>query len=138
MALGSTQPLTEISTRNLPGCKGQLAHNGDNLTTICELIVSKKWEPQRLTTLRAYMACYRDSFTFMLIILSSIHLKSVGSISLPQLKGSGILNLAPMKMDTLAMQRSLQVIAERKAQMANKRAMLSQMSGSEDEVVGEL
>jgi hypothetical protein len=23
------------------------------------------WEPERLTTLWAFMACYRDSFTFM-------------------------------------------------------------------------
>jgi hypothetical protein len=37
--LGSTQPLTEISTRNLPGGKGQLASKADNLTTICEPFV---------------------------------------------------------------------------------------------------
>jgi hypothetical protein len=35
MALGSTQPLTEISTRNLPGGKGWPARKADNLTTIC-------------------------------------------------------------------------------------------------------
>jgi hypothetical protein len=39
MALGSTQPLTETSTRNLPGAKGRLARGADNLTAICELIV---------------------------------------------------------------------------------------------------
>jgi hypothetical protein len=39
MALGSTQPLTEMSTRDLPGGKGRLAHKADNLTTICEPIV---------------------------------------------------------------------------------------------------
>jgi hypothetical protein len=39
MALGSTQPLTEMSTRNLPGGKGWPACNGDNLTAICEPIV---------------------------------------------------------------------------------------------------
>jgi hypothetical protein len=39
MALGSTQPLTEMSTRNLPGVKGQPAHKADNLTAICEQIV---------------------------------------------------------------------------------------------------
>jgi hypothetical protein len=33
MALGSTQPLTETSTRNLPGDKGRLVHKAD-LTTI--------------------------------------------------------------------------------------------------------
>jgi hypothetical protein len=39
MALGSTQPLTEMSTRNLPGGKGQQARKADNLTAICEAIV---------------------------------------------------------------------------------------------------
>jgi hypothetical protein len=39
MALGSTQPLTEMSTRNLPEGKGPPARKGDNLTAICELIV---------------------------------------------------------------------------------------------------
>jgi hypothetical protein len=34
--LGSTQPLTEMSTRNLPGGKGRLALKADNLTAICE------------------------------------------------------------------------------------------------------
>jgi hypothetical protein len=66
MALGSTQPLTEMSTRNLPGGKGRLAREADNLTAICEPIVYKMWDPRRLTTLRAFTACYRDSFTFLL------------------------------------------------------------------------
>jgi hypothetical protein len=35
-ALGSTQPLTEMSTMNLPGGKGQPARKADNLTAICE------------------------------------------------------------------------------------------------------
>jgi hypothetical protein len=40
MVLGSTRPLTEISTRNLPGGKGQLVHKTNNLTgDICEQIV---------------------------------------------------------------------------------------------------
>jgi hypothetical protein len=38
MALGSTQPLTAMSTRNLPEGKGLPAHNADNLTAICEPI----------------------------------------------------------------------------------------------------
>jgi hypothetical protein len=33
MVLGSTQPLTKISTRNPPGGKGQPVHKVDNLTT---------------------------------------------------------------------------------------------------------
>jgi hypothetical protein len=40
MALGSTQPLTEMSTRNLPGGKGWPAPEADNLTAICRLTTS--------------------------------------------------------------------------------------------------
>jgi hypothetical protein len=32
MALGSTQPLTEMSTRNLPGGKGRQARGADKLS----------------------------------------------------------------------------------------------------------
>jgi hypothetical protein len=39
MALGSTQPLTEMLSRNLPGGKGRPAHRADKLTAICEPIV---------------------------------------------------------------------------------------------------
>jgi hypothetical protein len=37
MALGSSQPPTETSTRNLPEGKGWPAHKAGNLTAICEL-----------------------------------------------------------------------------------------------------
>jgi hypothetical protein len=33
--------------------------------------LSRKWEPQRLTTLWTFMACYRDSFIFLYISLLS-------------------------------------------------------------------
>jgi hypothetical protein len=36
VALGSTQPLTEVSTRNLLGGKNQPACRVDNLSAICE------------------------------------------------------------------------------------------------------
>jgi hypothetical protein len=36
MALGSTQPLTEMSTRNLPGGKKRPARRGDNLAATYE------------------------------------------------------------------------------------------------------
>jgi hypothetical protein len=36
MALGSTQPPTEMSTKNLPGGKKWLARRADNLAAICE------------------------------------------------------------------------------------------------------
>jgi hypothetical protein len=39
VTLGSTQPLAEMSTRNLPGGKGWPVHKADSLTTICEPIV---------------------------------------------------------------------------------------------------
>jgi hypothetical protein len=35
MTLGSTQPLTEMRTRNLPGCKDRPGHKADNLIAIC-------------------------------------------------------------------------------------------------------
>jgi hypothetical protein len=38
MTLGSTQPLTEMSSRNIPGGKGRPAREADNLT-ICETVV---------------------------------------------------------------------------------------------------
>jgi hypothetical protein len=42
MVLGSTQPLTKMSTRNLPGGKRLPARMADNLTAICEPIVYRK------------------------------------------------------------------------------------------------
>jgi hypothetical protein len=39
MALGLTQPLTELSTRNLPGDEMRPVREADNLTAICEPIV---------------------------------------------------------------------------------------------------
>jgi hypothetical protein len=53
MALGSTQLLTEMSTRNILWSKGRS-------------IAWKMWEPQNLTILWAFTACYRHSFTFYL------------------------------------------------------------------------
>jgi hypothetical protein len=64
MALGSTQPLTEMNTRNVPGGKELPARKADDLTAICEPIVYKMCELRRPTTLRASTACCRDSFTF--------------------------------------------------------------------------
>jgi hypothetical protein len=39
MALGSAQPLTEMSTRNFPGGRQRPARKFDNLTAMCEQIV---------------------------------------------------------------------------------------------------
>jgi hypothetical protein len=65
MALGSTQPLTEMRTSNLPGGKGRPArrawHPHHHLWADC---LEKMWEPRRLTILWASTACCRDSFTY--------------------------------------------------------------------------
>jgi hypothetical protein len=63
MALGLTQPVTEMSTRNLPGGKWQPTLKPDNLTANCEPIVYKMCETQSLETLWTSMAYYRDGFT---------------------------------------------------------------------------
>jgi hypothetical protein len=49
-SLGFTQPLTEMSTRNIQvimflGSKVRRVRRADNLTTICEPIVYKMWDP---------------------------------------------------------------------------------------------
>jgi hypothetical protein len=67
MSLGSTQPLTKMSTKNLFGGKGRTAHKADNLTAIYEPFVYKKWEPRCLTTLWASTACYRDSYIVIVL-----------------------------------------------------------------------
>jgi hypothetical protein len=41
MALGSTQPLTKMSTRNFPGGKKRPAHRADNFTAIYQPNISK-------------------------------------------------------------------------------------------------
>jgi hypothetical protein len=64
MVLGSTQPLREMSIRNLLGGKGRSARKADNPTAIREPIVYKMLEPSRLTTLWASMASYKHSNTF--------------------------------------------------------------------------
>jgi hypothetical protein len=39
MSLGSTQPLTEMSTRDVSGCEERPARKADNFTAICEPIM---------------------------------------------------------------------------------------------------
>jgi hypothetical protein len=58
MALGSTHPLTEMSTRYHSGGKSRPAPMADKLTADCTRC------GRRHTSLRAFRACYRNSFTF--------------------------------------------------------------------------
>jgi hypothetical protein len=46
MALGSTQRLTEMSTRNLPVGKERPVREADNLTSICQPIHTDKYSEQ--------------------------------------------------------------------------------------------
>jgi hypothetical protein len=73
IALGSTQPLTEMTTRNFPGGKKRLVRRADNLAANCEPNVSKMWEPQPLATLRASTACIGITlrFTFTTYVLDT-------------------------------------------------------------------
>jgi hypothetical protein len=92
MALWSTQPLTEMSTRSLPGGKGRSARKADKLTTICEPIIYKMWDPRRLTTLWASTTCCRDSVMFLLTsveisLLSMLNIMcKPQSVSLPEIE----------------------------------------------------
>jgi hypothetical protein len=45
--------------------KGPPARGADDLTAICEPIVSKMWEPRCLTTLWTFTACYWNRFFFI-------------------------------------------------------------------------
>jgi hypothetical protein len=50
LAVGSTRPLTEMSTKKIPGVKWRPAPKADSLTAICEPIVWIMWELRRLKT----------------------------------------------------------------------------------------
>jgi hypothetical protein len=67
MSVWSTQPLTEMSTRSIPGGwgKGRTAFKADNVAVVYESTVYKMWDPRRLTTLWASMVCSMGSFTYL-------------------------------------------------------------------------
>jgi hypothetical protein len=81
MVLGSTQPLTEASTRNLPGGKVRPARTADKLTALWEPIFEKTWEPPRLKALWVSTACYRDSFTCTFDFILSVVMSDIKFIS---------------------------------------------------------
>jgi hypothetical protein len=64
MTVGSTQPLTEMSTKIVPVGKARPERKAGDLTVICEPTVYKIWKPRRLTIPWAYTASYRITFTF--------------------------------------------------------------------------
>jgi hypothetical protein len=59
MALGSTQPLTEMSTRNHPGGKGRLARKADNLP--CYLLYSASLKMEKICSSENYIKFYTES-----------------------------------------------------------------------------
>jgi hypothetical protein len=74
MALGSTQSLTEMSTRNLPGGKVWPVLKADNLTAICEPLSRKCGSPDvsqpygLITGIALPFTLYKDGFNFWFII----------------------------------------------------------------------
>jgi hypothetical protein len=70
VAMGSTQPLTEMIARNLPGDKGRPERKADNLTAICELTVYKNVEASTPRNLWASTAYYKNRFFPFIIIIS--------------------------------------------------------------------
>ena len=73
MALGSTQPLVKMSTRNIPGGKGGRCVR---LTTSPPSFAERHeiWEPKPPGTLRATPCLLRDSFTFLPVHDVSTHI----------------------------------------------------------------
>jgi hypothetical protein len=71
IALGSTQPPTEMTTRNFPwGVEGVRRVGLTSLPPSASRISRQNmWEPRRLTTLCAFTTCYRDNFTFFTFYL---------------------------------------------------------------------
>ena len=61
--LGSTQPQTEMSIRNIPGGLRQPVRRADSLTTSCASSL-EIWESQPAGTLWACTGMYRDWVTF--------------------------------------------------------------------------
>ena len=69
MALGTIQPLTEISTRNIPwGGKGGWCLGLTTLSPTCADCL-EIWEPQPPGTLTVCPGLYRDCFTLLSLVI---------------------------------------------------------------------
>jgi hypothetical protein len=66
MVLGSTQPLTKMSTRKLPGAKRRPARRADNLAVIYEPNVRKCGS---LNLSQPYHCLYGDNFTLPYLMI---------------------------------------------------------------------
>jgi hypothetical protein len=64
MTLGSTQPLTETSTRILPGGKKRPARRADNLAVICVNRMPENMGASTSRNPKGLHGLYRGSFTF--------------------------------------------------------------------------
>ena len=72
VALGLTQPLTEMSTTNISsGCKGGRSVGLTNLPPSCA-DCREIWQPQTSGTFRACPGLYRDCFTFYCRVSGSL------------------------------------------------------------------
>jgi hypothetical protein len=70
MALGSTQPLTELNTRHILEGKKRPARRADNLAAICEPNV---WEASNSRNRKDLSSLYRDTFTVFFTLCYSQH-----------------------------------------------------------------
>jgi hypothetical protein len=68
MALGVDSASNRYKYQKSSWGKERPARKADNITAISEPIVYKLWKPRPLTTLWATTACYRDSFSFHLLL----------------------------------------------------------------------
>jgi hypothetical protein len=86
MALGSTQPVTEMSNSNVPGSKERPARKADNLNANCEPIVYKIWEPRRLTSLWASTAYCQVIFYYCSVSTPHLNVEATCFSSHHQIK----------------------------------------------------